>query len=364
MLQIYTKNAVYPNESESASLDTLETTWDKTSFEGENELSKLTPQPYDKKTLSKRAQRKKLSDSLILKLVDVADAKQVKAYWATWHCTKTLHIYSDGTLTAKYCKKRWCSVCNAIRTAQLIRRYEPIFKGWQDVHFVTLTLPNVPAAGLSAGIADLYAGFVACKDRAKKRAQRGKAPKLVGVRKLECTYNAYNDDFHPHFHFILDNAQSGRALVSDWLELFPQSDAKAQDCRPADANSLHEIFKYFTKLISGRQGDGIKPRAIHADALNLMFEAITGCRTFQSFGFRLPTENESENERVSCADVIAVAPWIAELSDWANSETGELLSGYIPSDAMKEIVSRVIVRPGYPGNGQRDFAHYKRPCDG
>jgi hypothetical protein len=270
--------------------------------QGENEPFKVTPQTYDKGTLTKRARRKFLSDSLIPKLIDVADGTQAKAYWSTWHCTRVLHVHSDGTLTAKYCKKRWCPVCNAIRTAQLIRRYEPIFKEWQDAHFVTLTLPNVPASGLPAGIAELYAGFVTCKERAKKREQRGKAPKLVGVRKLECTYNAFNDDFHPHFHFIVDNAQAGRALVADWLSVFSQADAKAQDCRPADANSLLEVFKYFTKLISGRQGDGIKPRLIHADALHVMFTAIAGCRTFQSFGFKLPAENESdESERVHCA---------------------------------------------------------------
>ena len=346
-------------------LDTLETTWDKTHFEDSQEPFKVTPQAYDKKVLAKRARRNLLTNALVLSLVDVADAAQAKAYWQTYHCNGVLHVHSDGTLTARYCKKRWCLVCNAIRTAQLIRRYEPIFKEWQDAHFVTLTLPNVPASGLPAGIAELYAGFVACKDRAKKRAQRGKAPKFVGVRKLECTYNPYSDDFHPHFHLIVDNGENAKNLVADWLGVFPQADAKAQDYRRTDANTLIEIFKYFTKLISNNRGDQVKPMAIHADALHVMFTAIAGCRTFQSFGFKLPPEKEDESDQATCADVIAVAPWITELGDWGNSDTGELLSGYIPSEAVKDIIAnRVIVRAGYPGTGCRDFAHYKRPGNG
>ena len=40
--------------------------------------------------------------------------------------------------------------------------------------------------------------------------------------------------------------------------------------------------------------------------------------------------------------------WDQDCADWVVSDTGELLSGYIPSDDMKKLVTeKIIVRTGF-----------------
>jgi hypothetical protein len=66
--------------------------------------------------------------------------------------------------------------------------------------------------------------------------------------RLEYTYNAYTDEYHPHFHLVVANADSPRLLVLRWLERHPEAaDVKGQDLRARDNGNLaREMFKYFT----------------------------------------------------------------------------------------------------------------------
>lgn len=95
----------------------------------------------DKTSLAKRAKRKVISRKMILALIDVAKEKgeteRVQAYWRTYRCQNKVTL-SNGKLYTKYCKNRFCTVCNAIRKADMINRYYPVISQWEDVHFVTL----------------------------------------------------------------------------------------------------------------------------------------------------------------------------------------------------------------------------------
>jgi hypothetical protein len=113
-----------------------------------------------------------------------------------------------------------------------------------------------------------------------------------------------------------------------------------------------ELFKYFAKLLSSAGANGPGKRVIYADALDVAFKAVDGLRTFQNFGFKLSASKKIKLER---GEVESVATWIGQLGDWADTDTGELLSGYIPSDAMKEVAGRVVARDGYTP-GYRDFS--------
>lgn len=353
----------YPNigiadGKKGAPLDTLEITCDrgpKTGCPDDFEVQACTD-ARDKQTLSKRARRKFLSDTLIPKLAGVADAasddKQRRAYWQTYHCARQLYVHTDGGVTGKYCRRRWCPVCNAIRTAQLIKQYRPMFEQWGELYFVTLTVPNVPGEQLRQELEQMYRAFATAKNRLRQRVHRGTGASFRGVRKLECTYNAARDDFHPHFHVIVDGKQNAGELLRAWLELYPGTSSAAQDIRPADDGSVLELFKYFTKLLSSVGATGHGARVIYADALHVAFKAVDGLRTFQSFGFKLPS---SDRVPVQRGEVESIASWIPELADWADTDSGELLSGYIPSEVMKAVAGRVIVRDGYRP-GCRDFA--------
>lgn len=354
MAQNYAKELVKTNFSrgegvppESASLDTLRITRDKSDIEPLN----LTSQPLDKKALEKRARRKYIGQNLVPQLVEcTTNEKQKRAYWQTYHCTGAIALYNDNTTSARYCKRRWCQVCAGMRTAQVINRLKPVFDAWQEPYFVTLTQgATVDAEQLRSTIDAMFANFERCKERAKKRHQRGKGGKFVGIRKIECTYNVRVNKYHPHFHVLVDGAGVAQSLVDDWLSLNAGANAQAQDCRQANSNSLQELAKYMTKLVAtGGKGQ----RRMYADALNNIFEAFTGIRTIQTFGFKLPPEQESAGEASDEREVVAIADWVPQLADWANMETGELLSGYIPSAAIEAIVGGITKTPYYKRGGK------------
>lgn len=337
----------------------------------------------DRPALLKRARRKFVTVGYVGALVDAAklneESNLTKSYWNTYHCARILTLKSDGKVSGHYCKNRWCLVCNSIRTAQLINRYGPIMEGWEDRHFATLTIPNVTADQLPSAVRFMQELFVRVKNRLKVRAHRGQCPKFEGLRKLEVTYNPERNDFHPHYHFICSTAEAARQLVACWLEaynasfeaaIWGEASALGQDVRPADSGACQELFKYFSKVISGSKKS---ERYVYADALDVIFNAVKGTRVFQPFGFKAPAlELEPEAEEAAAlagleeaeaeAEAYALAEytWSQEASDWQREglavdlETGEVseeaqpLTGYVPGDALRELIDqKVIVRPGH-----------------
>ncbi len=307
----------------------------------------------DKKILKKRAKRKYISTGLALRLVDASrlnpKSTLKKSYFNTYHCSSKLTVHKDGTVRTNYCKSRWCMVCNSIRTAVLINDYMPIIDQWEDKYFVTLTLPNCKGRELKSTIKYMYKIFNGVKHKLRMRAERHNTPKFVGLRKLECTYNHKTDTYHPHFHFILDDEDHADELVNNWLGKVKTANIDAQDIRRADSTSVKELFKYFAKLvITVKDNDNnIVDSMIYADAMDVIFNAIKGTRTFQTFGFKKVKSKEELTGEEEESEVIAEANWIQQLGDWADSE-GNLLSGYIPATFTKRLVEkRLIVRSNY-----------------
>lgn len=331
----------------------------------------------DRSALVKRARRKYMTNGYTLALVDAEkenpESTLGKAYWNTYHCAASLSLKSNGTVSGKYCKNRWCLVCNSIRTAQLMKKYIPAIEEWEDKHFVTLTIPNVEAQDLKASIELMQFIFQKIKKRISKRSERGTGQKLKGIRKLEVTYNPDRNDFHPHYHIILSSEENARLLRTYWIKeynsmyfaksgIWGKATAKAQDVRQADGRTVRELFKYFTKVISGKDNG---KRAIYADAMDIMFNAVKGRRVFQNFGFRAKeialTEEELQEavrEQKEQKEAYAVAnyEWNQEKGDWETDtaykidpETGEVeelpkkLSGYQPGEAIQKLVRDKVV---------------------
>ena len=304
----------------------------------------------DIQTLLKRARRKYFGTGLALALVNTSKQNEnsvlTKSYWNTFHCVSKLNVMSDGKITGNYCKNRWCMVCNSIRTARMINQYQPIIDSWENKYLVTLTVPNCVSFDLENTIKGMFGTFNQIRKRIQKRNQRKKCGKLVGIRKLECTYNADRDDYHPHFHLIVLGEDMASEIVDIWLDKYRHANRKAQDIRVADSNSSKELFKYFTKVIS-KSGNG--GNQIYADAMDVVFNAVRGRRTFQPFGFKssvLEAENSPKRENYA----VGVREWIQILGDWVDKDTGECLTGYVPSDGMKDLVeNKIVVRKGYDG---------------
>ena len=316
-------------------------------------------------TLRKRANRNYLKNALTLGLVDVlndkkndklakaktisekeeaiqADKDVLRSYWNMFHCSGQL-IRTGGRIKGQYCKNRLCLVCNSIRTAVLLKKYKPIFDLWSDdSYFVTLTAPTVYKEELNSRIDEMHSIFIGIKDVLKKRNQRNKCLKFQGIRKLECTYNSFDNKYHPHFHLIIKGEENARFVYLEWLKRTRHlgTSENAQDCRKTEGESAMEVFKYFTKLVSSKKKD----RFIYLDGIDVIFRAFRKRRVLQSFGFQLPKDDDDfdiildDNEIES--SVCEVFDWYD--SDWYNRETGECLTGLKISENMKELTKRMI----------------------
>ena len=287
------------------------------------------PLQEGKKTLFKRARAKYISNALSLKLKDLHSELEA-SYFRTYGCASLL-IQEEDRLTGRYCNNRWCLVCNRIRTAKLIKGYIKPLQELSDPYFVTLTVPNVPGEDLRDEIKRMIAKFRQIKDAARK-AQIS----LKGIRKIECTYNRDRKTFHPHFHLIVEGRGSAQHIVSSWLDKFPEATRDAQDLRPADDNSIYELFKYFTK-INYKNGTEVQ-------ALDQIFIAMQGLRTFQPMGIKKVSEDVDELTSEVFAELEKrETQWVWVEDDWVDIGSGELLTGHIASEASQTIVSRFIM---------------------
>jgi hypothetical protein len=282
-----------------------------------------------KHKLHSRAKRKFISRSLSLNMIDyiktlsgeIPEEKKriyTKSFWNMFKCVDTL-VQIDGKITGRYCRNRMCMVCNSIRQAQNINRYLPVINEWQDMRFVTLTIPNVAKSDLKPALAEMDRIYKAIKDFLNKRHTRGKGKKFVGIKKLECTFSTKFLNYHPHYHFLIKDPETAKLLVSEWIKRTKGigTNRGGQDIRKGDVNSAKELFKYFTKISTkvrtGKKG-GKEKSYIYLDALFVQFDAFRGVRTFSKFGFKLPP-----NEQLPQAE------YELELDD---SEGGQVFKDY------------------------------------
>ena len=292
--------------------------------------------------LKKRARAKYYSGHLAINLAQL-DSPLNKGYWATYRCAGVLE-QKGTTITSRYCGHRWCVVCNKIRTGRLINGYEAPLAALPDKYLVTLTLPNVPAAELRATLIQMRNTVQGIQDMFKKRHQRKKQSwQLVGLRKLECTYNAIARNYHPHFHFIISGAEAAKGLIDKWLERTPTAMFTLQDMRRAEAGAQKELFKYFAKLVTKKKGKNVTL----TEPLDTIFRAMRGLRVFQPIGIEKDVPEEIENLQSVEVEGITPAPehrylkWAEGGSDWIDSETGEGLTGYKPSAQMDELIENI-----------------------
>jgi len=282
----------------------------------------------------KRAKAKFVQQKLLRALIKLG-SPLAKRYDNTIFCSTVLE--QDGNkLRSRFCKARWCNVCNRVRTAKLIKGYGSAIESMSDPRFVTLTVPNVPGPELRSEIKRMISEFRKIQELRRKL----KKPLLKGIRKLEVTYNPDLNNYHPHFHFIIEGEQNAQELINSWMDRNTIADIRGQDQR--EAKSPVELFKYFTKLTSKSKSDTIIIKAgkmirieySYPEALDFVFQTIEGIRIFQPIGgIRYVKEDPEDYETVTVEDIENEenALWIYQNKDWVNVYTGELLTGYEPS---------------------------------
>lgn len=305
----------------------------------------VTDSPNEPKNLAhlvKRARAKTFTAPLSVKLASLnSDLK--KSYWNSYYCNQSLT--QDGNkITGRYCNNRWCSVCNRIRTAKLIIGYKNPLSELEDKQFVTLTLPNCTEEELRPTIDFMNKTVKTIQDTIKQRHHRKKQDwQLVGIRKLECTYNFKTNTYHPHFHFLIEGQEAAQTLLNEWLKRVPTATEKAQDIRKATEGAEVELFKYFTKIVTKTE----KGFQTFVEPLDVIFRAMRGLRVFQPIGLK---KDVSENIEDIIAEEIegiedSYVKWKWQNNDWVNMSTAEVLTGYIPTESMLKLIDNMIKRP-------------------
>lgn len=278
--------------------------------------------------LRKRRQAKVYTLDKVKELIALADRPNSvvsplqKSYKLSFWCCNEIEKHGDK-ITSKYCKQRWCFVCNRIRTAKLINAYKPVFEEISDLRFVTLTCPNVPADMLHDELERLKDCFTRIKDRLRKQGV-----KIRGVRKTEITYSQEREDYHPHFHILMEGALQSERLVQEWLKENSGAESWCQDNKEADGNSLVEIFKYVSKIKDNT--------AIVNDTI---FQAVAGKRLVQAFGdVKQVSEDIEKEDLIAQADDTlsdGVYIWNDTTEDWYSMATGESILELIADSVPK-----------------------------
>lgn len=304
-------------------------------------------------TYRKRAKAKFAQNKLMRAMAKLNSPLREK-YEETQFCSYSL-IQSGNTFTARYCKQRWCRICNRIRTGKLMNGYSDAIKDMLEPQFVTLTVPNVPGEILRDTIKAMIGEIRKIQDLRRKNKQ----PLLKAIRKLECTYNPDRNDYHPHMHLIVEGKQQAEELKLAWMERNPNSLEYLQDIRPA-TNPI-ELFKYFAKLTSKSSKDikmykgkklVLREEYHYPEALDLIFQAIAGLRIIQPMGgVKMVSDEIEEIESVEIENIeqdFALWQWTRiEITaekytfDWVNVFTGECLTGYEPTDKEWKYSKRI-----------------------
>lgn len=285
-----------------------------------------------KSNLQKKQWTKFLSDHISYCLIAKnPESDLLKSYWNTTHCTEVLK-YSNEKIVSTYCKNRWCITCNRIRTGTLINSYEPQLKSLFQPYFVTLTRPTVKGDDLPKQIELMEKNWRKITQDTRNKKFLKQHQNFIGIRKAECTVRP-NDHYHYHFHLIIENWAVAEWLVAKWLKLNPDADAAAQDIRIADDGSMKELFKYFTKLTTKEQ------KTTDYERLNLIFTALKGKRTFQTFGglkaISEDLEDELMSQEIDLGTETKIYKW--NLDDWFNIIEGEALVGIPIPEKVKNL---------------------------
>ncbi len=332
------KNHSVVSESEEKNSDRCD---NNKNIEKRREGEKGT-KPSPQKIIDKRAKRKGFSAVLAKKMIQYGeenDSPMLKTYYNALSCCDTL-IQEDGKLVTQHCKSRICVVCGAIRTAKAIDMYLPEIKKW-DPYLVTLTIPNVKEDVLSETLDEMLDNY-----RNAQRSIKRRLP-FKGIRKLEVTYNPKFNDYHGHFHSIVDGLAQAQMLREEWMIRNPNAKAIAQDVRRCDKKTLKEVFKYSMKILSSDE-DESSDLQLYPHAVDVIVRALHRRRTYQSFGFRLPKkfdEDDFDGQAIQAPDgnveTVAVWNWIQDVHNWVNKETGELLSNYKPSKRRLKFLKKI-----------------------
>lgn len=286
-------------------------------------------------TLQRRAFSKYYTIKILMPLIDLKNARQ-KKYWNTFHCCNTLEQNADGKIISKYCKNRWCIICNRIRSGILHNTHRRVLER-VSTRFITLTSNFTRKCITTADLIETLDLYYLSWNKVWRNT-KNKYGKLKCLRKTEVTYSFRDGWFHPHFHIILEcNSDEADFVLAQWKRIIKENDGFAGDDgnhhRIADEGTFAETFKYLCKMYdiveNKKTGelDFILPYP--AQKLDDIYSALKGRRIFQSYNLKdVEIDNFDDLQATIFTDEIreyhTLWDWEQELKTWVDYETGEL----------------------------------------
>lgn len=196
------------------------------------------------------------------------------------HCGDYMTMLTDADdtrrkiETAFFCKQRLCPGCAwraSLRDATCVSAISQamVDDGWVML-MATLTVPNVPGDMLRDTCRRINTAWNRLHDR---RAYHNAWAN--NIRKLEITYNAQRNDYHPHLHVIVfvrpayfkakkeNNTYISRnRLLSDWREVYGDDTITQVDvrrCKDSEtgSNAILEVSKYCAKAADYTQSETV-----------------------------------------------------------------------------------------------------------
>lgn len=214
------------------------------------------------------------------------------AFASMEHCGDYLVMLEDETRQHRkldvgfFCRQRLCSGCawrSAVKSAQCIAAIaQALAEDGRIMIMVTLTVLNCPAEDLRRTIQHIGRSW----HKLLKRAQY--AAWADNVRKIEITYNAAAETYHPHMHcvvFVRPGYFKGKSYISqaqllrDWRSVTGQPEITQVDVRRCrdrgSTNAILEVAKYSAKASDYAQSEAV---------LDTMYTALHHTRTMTYAG--------------------------------------------------------------------------------
>jgi hypothetical protein len=336
-----------------------------------DQKSVSTPTNKGKDVLISKAKKKFFTQELCRNLLKTEDETLHKAYLTTMcNCCKVMEVKDNRVRNAVienpdkpherdekgniikrnqpisiYCKSRWCLICNGIKTAHLINAYLPILKTWDNPFFVTLTTELTDREKAREEIKRKLHLFTLITRKAKRDKHEVKL-----FRNVEATFNQKKNKFHIHIHCLVSNEALAKMILNEWIKRNNKQGFEcvyeAQKVKRADKNenSLKEIFKYATKMITkNRKGE----RVVYLNALNELFIAFRNVRTFQAYGVNKIIDEDKAFEELQ-ADELTPGLYQNDLytwqcCDWQSVIYDDVLSCYEPDQNMIKIINSFVL---------------------
>lgn len=305
---------------------------------------------------ARKSKKKIITQALVLRMKDIAEkdgrGDVVKSLWNTYHCQNKVYTY-EGRLYCSYCKNRFCTTCLGIRKAEIIRKYYPVLKEWEDAHFVTLTVKSCTKRDLNLMMKKCKEGLQKVIDRNRKHVERGKGRKLKCIYSIECNFNPERYWYNPHIHLIVPDKETAEILIDEWLKQWtykksnkkPLANKKGQDMRKVNAleGALKEVIKYGTKVFTDptEKKKGKRSVNIYARAFYNIIVAMKGLRLFGSVGFTLPKETENKQPAI-VTEEYKEWHYLSMYADWQDIESELTLFGCMPDDVLRELLENHI----------------------